>query len=86
MMRVFATGAPRTGTTLLDKLLSTHPDVLIHSQPLPLLYVRLKRMFLQGLGHQAAAGGYPLNDMFLGNYYAPDQFAAFLRSRTIALS
>ena len=44
---LFVTGMLRSGTTLLDKLLSIHPQALVHSQPLTPLYVKVKRAFLQ---------------------------------------
>ena len=83
MRKLFVTGAPRTGTTLLDKLLSMHPRVTVHSQPLPLLYVRLKACYLEQSGHPLADDPYPLSDVFLANYYPPWEFAAFLRSTPI---
>lgn len=77
---VFMTGMPRSGTTLLDKLLSSHRDVAIFSQPLPLLYVRVKAAFLQQDGHATACLDYPLNDMFGVNYYPVSKFLDFLNS------
>ena len=79
MLKAFVTGAPRSGTTLMDKLLSLHIDVHIHSQPLPLLYVRLKREFLQSIGHTRYTFAYPLSDLFLDNYYDPALLIDFLR-------
>ena len=79
---LFVTGMLRSGTTLLDKLLSLHPRIHVFSQPLPLLYVQVKRKFLeisqnaQTLGTVIAR--YPLNDMFGAHYYEPTDFLAFL--------
>jgi hypothetical protein len=69
---------PRSGTTLVDKILSMHPDAHILSQPLPLLYVHIKQRFLSELGAQRRESGYPLNDMFGENHYDPEQFESFL--------
>lgn len=83
MRHLFVTGAARSGTTLFDKLLSSHPRAVVFSQPLPLLYVRIKEIFLLESGHVRAGFAYPLNDMFLNNYYAPERFVEFLRSRLL---
>ena len=80
MTQVLVTGMPRSGTTLLDKLLSSHPAALVFSQPLPLLYVEVKRRFLQDRELGAASRAYPLNDMFRTNYYASEAFQAFLET------
>jgi hypothetical protein len=83
MHHLFVTGAARSGTTLFDKLLSSHPRAVVLSQPLPLLYVRLKEMFLEESRHPRSGFAYPLNDMFLDNYYTPERFADFLRARSL---
>ena len=80
MTQVLVTGMPRSGTTLLDKLLSSHPAALVFSQPLPLLYVEVKRRLLQDRELGAASRAYPLNDMFRTNYYASEAFQAFLET------
>ncbi len=75
--QLFVTGMPRSGTTLIDKLLSIHPQAHVFSQPLPLLYVRVKEAFLEsrpGTGDHR----YPLNDMFGANWYPPADFSEFL--------
>lgn len=75
----------RSGTTLLDKLISLHPDAIVLSQPLPLLYVAIKKEFLacaQRCDHLANL--YPLNDLVGDNYYHPATFESFLN--TIAIS
>ena len=80
---LFVTGMPRSGTTLLDKLLSLHPQAIVLSQPLPLLYVRVKRDFLESAGlllEGSCASRYPLNDMAGANYYRPAKFLDFLRA------
>lgn len=80
--RLFVTGMPRSGTTLLDKILSMHPQAHVFSQPLPLLYVRLKRAFLDSRRDSAhlspAVRRYPLNDSFASTYSCPDDLKRFL--------
>ncbi len=81
--RLLVTGMPRSGTTLVDKLLSSHPQAHVLSQPLPLLYVRIKRAFLESrptAGREPLALRYPLNDMFGPNYYPPAELRQFLES------
>jgi hypothetical protein len=74
----------RSGTTLLGKLISSHPDAIILSQPLPLLYVAIKREFLartqrlHTLSHR-----YPLTDLIRENYYPLAELVDFLRKYRI---
>lgn len=77
MLRIFVTGTPRSGTTLVDKLLSAHRAMRVYSQPLPLLYVEAKRAFMAAIGQQAD-GRMALNDMAHANSYPPAEFRAFL--------
>ena len=72
---LFITGMPRSGTTLLDKLLSMPGYSRVYSQPLPLLFSEIKRSYLDRLGRTAE---YPLNDMLLSNYYDPQDWLHFL--------
>jgi Sulfotransferase family len=85
---VFVTGMARSGTTLLDKLLSLHPDAAVASQPLPLLYVWVKRAFWQSAQRHSAldavADQYPLNDLFGALYYPPEEFLSFLHADTLS--
>jgi hypothetical protein len=78
VFRLFVTGAPRSGTTLVDKLLSMHDEIVVHSQPLPLLYVHVKRVFLRHIRHPLAEHPYALTDMTFANHYTIDEFASFL--------
>jgi hypothetical protein len=84
---VFVTGMARSGTTLLDKLLSLHPDAAVASQPLPLLYVWVKRAFWESsrsnFSPATVAIQYPLNDMFGENYYPPGDLLSFLHTYTL---
>jgi Sulfotransferase family len=47
---LFVTGMQRSGTTLLEKLLHAHPELSVLSQPFPLLFVEVKRAFLESIG------------------------------------
>jgi hypothetical protein len=77
--RVFVTGMARSGTTLVDKLISLHPAARVLSQPLPLLYVAVKREFLSRTGRLTTlARRYPLADMEWENHYPPAELAGFL--------
>lgn len=73
---LFVTGAPRTGTTLVQKLLDMQPGISVLAQPLPLLFVEIKRDFLSSLG--ARAGAEPLGHLFGERRYTPASFAAYL--------
>lgn len=80
--RLFVTGAMRSGTTLLDKLLSAHPQISIYSQPLPLLYSEVKKSFLGSRYANSQLGPvlerYPLIDLFAEHYTPPSEFVTFL--------
>jgi hypothetical protein len=86
---LFVTGAQRSGTTLLEKLLSCHPEVSLLSQPFPYLFLEAKQAFLRSLGCPPAR--YPLGDLFLETRYEPGDFADFVadfvveESRLLAL-
>ena len=73
--RLFMTGMPRSGTTLLDKLLSLHPRAFVFSQPLPLLYVRAKEIFSRKSGQ-----AFPLGDLFGDDFEDPTAFETFLKT------
>lgn len=73
---LFITGAQRSGTTLLEKLIDDLPEVSILSQPFPLLYVAVKRQFLQSLGVGDVA--YPLGHLFREERYRGPLLAEFL--------
>ena len=79
---LFVTGMQRSGTTLLDRLLDAHPRLSVLSQPLPLLFVRMREIFLQRCG--VAAQPYPLGPMFREATTAP-QFEAFLENHPMPL-
>ena len=81
MRFLFATGMQRSGTTLLDKLLSTPPRVTVLSQPLPLLFVELKRRFLDSLGF--LDDPMPLGDRFRDRRYRAADFTRYLERTTL---
>lgn len=74
---LFVSGAQRSGTTLLAKLLDAQPAVSILSQPFPLLFVEAKRAFLRSIG--AGDEAYPLGHLFAETRYDGAQLARFLR-------
>ncbi len=73
---LFVTGMQRSGTTLLDRLLSSHPGISILSQPFPLVFVEAKRAFLRSAGQPD--GPYPLGPLFPERGYRPEALAGFL--------
>jgi len=81
---LFVTGASRSGTSLLDKLLSKHPDMDVLSQPLPRLYVEAKRRFLASGPSSELAQAFPLSDLFADTYADPATFTAYLRDTPLA--
>lgn len=81
MSFLFVTGMPRSGTTLLDKCLSMCAGVDVLSQPLPLLYVELKRQFRESCERPEASpvsDAFPINDMFGDHFYSPAALVDFL--------
>ncbi|MFH0945094.1 MAG: sulfotransferase [Planctomycetota bacterium] len=80
---LLVTGYLRSGTTLLEKLLHAHDQVSVGAQPAPLLFVRLKELFLEERGLEAAE--YPLNHLFLEDRYRKEEFELFLRERTVTV-
>ena len=61
--------------TVLEKLLHAHPNVVVGSQPFPVLYFYAKTRFLDSLNLRRR---YALGHLFLEDDYEPDQFQAFL--------
>lgn len=72
---LFVTGCYRSGTTLLEKLLHSHPQVCVGSQPFPVLYFFAKSRFLAERG---LVRRYPLGHLFLERDYEVAQFTQFL--------
>lgn len=79
---LFVSGAQRSGTTLLAKLLGAQPGVSILSQPFPLLFVEAKRAFLHAIGAHDEC--YPLGHLFAETRYDGGQLAGFLQAWRIA--
>jgi Sulfotransferase family len=73
---LLVTGMLRSGTTLLEKLLSTQTRFSMLSQPFPLLFVEAKRAFLRSLTVEDER--YPLGHLFLETRYDSEALAAFL--------
>lgn len=80
---LFVTGASRSGTSLLDKLLSQHPMIEVLSQPLPQLYTGVKRQFLRA-ALTPIEQTFPLNDLFDSNFRPPELFTEYLCSSHLA--
>jgi hypothetical protein len=78
--RIFITGCYRSGTTLLEKLLHSHPRVTVASQPMPALYHVTKQRFLDARGLQRR---YPLDHLFLEDAYRPAELDAFLEQHVL---
>lgn len=81
MKFVLITGMARSGTTLLDKLLENLPSGHVASQPLPLLFIELKKVFYEKIGHPEKY--YVLNHHFREKLYTPEDLADFLSSYPI---
>ena len=71
------TGTSRSGTTLIDKILNSHSNLRVYSQPLPKLYRQIKKCFYNNIGIYNKY--YVLDDLFFPEYY-PEQFLSFLRN------
>ena len=69
------TGAWRSGTTLVEKLLHAHPEASVASQPFPFIYVEAKRRFDAARGIE---GRYSLGHLFGETRYRPSDLIGFL--------
>ncbi|PHS22056.1 MAG: hypothetical protein COA85_12055 [Robiginitomaculum sp.] len=81
---IFVTGAPRSGTTLVDKMLWSLPAVDCFSQPLPLLLTQIKCAFLEGRNAPQSAMAHPLNDQQFENAYLETAFCDFLQGKRLS--
>jgi hypothetical protein len=79
MKKIFLTGVYRSGTTLLDKVLNTHPQVSILSQPFSPLYFSIKKLFLvkKGIGSP-----YPIGPDFMDD--PGKEWSDFLSSHIVS--
>jgi len=73
---IFISSMARSGSTLLDKLLNSHRNLTIHSQPFPYIFIEAKRRFYQIINHPESY--YFLNHYFGENHYQIDQLNGFL--------
>ncbi len=80
-MNLLITGCYRTGTTLIEKLLHSHPELCVASQPFPVLYFYTKTLFYKKLSLNRL---YPLGSLFLENSYKLEDFYEFLDNYTIS--
>ena len=72
---LLVTGSYRSGTTLIEKLLHSHDNICLGSQPFPILYFHIKQAFLDSIHVERR---YPLDHLFLESRYVPEDLNAFL--------
>lgn len=75
MKYFFLTGLYRSGTTLTEKLISSHRNSFAASQPFPYLFFHAKKQFFNSRQIQRVI---PLGNLFLENEYTVEEFAYFL--------
>lgn len=76
--QIFVTGMLRSGTTLIQTLLTNHPALFVAYQPFHQLYVDGRRQFLEEHGLQRAL---PLGDGMDSDPEERSAFAAWLQTR-----
>lgn len=72
----------RSGTTLLEKVLSSHPAASLLSQPFPFLFLHVKRRFFRGRGQEPPP--YPLGPLFRERTYSQRDLLEFLAVHTVS--
>ncbi len=72
---LLVTGAYRSGTTLLDKLLNSHSQVNVASQILQIFLFEVKGKFLES---RSIERRYPIDSLFLEKEYTLDDFFQYL--------
>lgn len=72
---LLVTGPYRSGTTLLDKLLNSHPHLGVASQVLQVLLFEVKKKFLE---ERDIEQRYPIGHLFLEKRYSLDDFSQYL--------
>lgn len=72
----------RSGTTLLDKLLTNHRDITVLSQPFPLVFIELKKKFLKEIGLDKY---YVLNDDLISKEYSQNKLDKYLENLTMSI-
>lgn len=73
---LFVTGMQRSGTTLIERMLTNHPRLSLLSQPFFYLFLEAKREFFRRRG--SARVPLPLGDLFREDRYGPEAFESFL--------
>lgn len=73
--RLFITGPYRSGTTLAQQLITSHPDATILYQPFPTLFHTAKADFLRSRRLKRV---YPLDDLFRNEDYSTHHLTDFL--------
>ena len=77
MKYLFITGAGRSGTTLIEKILHNHPQIGLGSQPFPNLFINIKLKYLQ---QNNLSKRYAFDHLFRDNDYKLNAFNRFLNS------
>ena len=73
---LFVTGMIRSGTTLLEKVVNSHENINVLSQPFPLLFRDIKLKFFKKINYPC--NNLPLNNLFFEEYYTQTQLNDFL--------
>lgn len=76
MRHLFVTGAQRSGTTLLSRMLDAQAGIAMLAQPFPLLLIDVKRQYLESTGNGSSR--YPLSHLFREPRERIDGFREFL--------
>ena len=79
---LFISGTSRSGTTLIDRLISSHPELSVLSQPFPYLFLFAKKSFLASLGYENEYN--VLSSCFMEKRYNIRDFNNYLNNLTIS--
>ena len=82
MINLFITGMLRSGTTLLEKALNTHPDIKILYQPFSELFIHTKQQFLRDKGFPPVY--HALSHYCDESEYTPRDFTEWLRQTKLS--
>lgn len=80
MKNIFITGMGRSGTTLVDKLLTNHQKIDVLSQPTPLVFIEAKKRFLKQAGIEKY---FVINDDRINRDFTQNKFDSFLSNFTL---
>lgn len=72
---LFISGTYRSGTTLVEKLLHQHPNIVMGSQPTPNIFFAIKDAFLK---EADITKRYPIDHSFLEERYTNNDFVQYL--------